>query len=182
MSEKHNLIVVPGVEISARVGHRAPHILGLGIDPKLVHSRLPVLRDPLTVIKWIHDNGGIAIAPHPKQVQTLTALSYSELQSILEEQNRFDGIEVATLQGYNETVARIADKYKVSAVGSSDFHMLAQVGVVVTDVFTDTSSWQEVIKAIQERRCVPLTTARIGSAPRKRTPGILLQQFMGRQL
>ncbi|KKQ41118.1 MAG: PHP domain protein [Candidatus Magasanikbacteria bacterium GW2011_GWA2_37_8] len=65
---KEGIIVVPGAEITAHYGINFPHILTLGLDPEIIkNDPLPHLKDPETVIKWVHDHGGIAVATHPSE-------------------------------------------------------------------------------------------------------------------
>lgn len=154
LAAKHGVIVVPGLEISSFTfywkGFHFPHILALGVTPDLVKARkdrIPTFRDPETVIKWIHDHGGIAIAPHPNPKGAITALSYEQVERY---QHLLDGIETHRLTGKNEKMEQLARRLNIAGLGSSDFHKLEQVGLVRTRVLGNCERWEDVTQAIKQ--------------------------------
>lgn len=153
---KEGVIVVPGAEITAHYGINAPHILALGLDPEIIKdSPLPHLKDPETVIKWIHDHGGVAVATHPsKHGGTFCErLPFKELERLAP---LFDAIQTHNIQhGINKGAVEIAEKNNRPKVGGSDFHVLGQVGIVRTKVFSEVENWQDLIKAIREGKTEP---------------------------
>lgn len=149
---KHGVIVIPGIEITSRTGSKTPHILALGITPEEVRRskyKIPRYKDPSTVILWIHDHGGVAIAAHPSKNWRRTSLSYKQVR---EYQAIIDGIEVITTDGEDEQLEVVAKEFNISGLGSSDFHKLDEIGLVGTKVFGSPSSYEDVLKAIKEKR------------------------------
>ncbi len=151
---KYGVIVIPGIEITSRTGSKTPHILALGIAPDEVYRskyKIPRYKDPVTVIAWIHDHGGVAIAAHPSKTWRRTSLSYKQVR---EYQSIIDGIEVITTHGQNEQLEAMAEEFNISGLGSSDFHILDEIGLVGTKVFGARSNYKEILEAIKERRVV----------------------------
>ncbi|MCR4264354.1 MAG: PHP domain-containing protein [Candidatus Roizmanbacteria bacterium] len=149
---RQGVILVPGVEITSRVGFRIPHILGLGILPETVaRSKYPIpsLQHPQTVVDWIHDHGGVAIVPHPSMTGNLTSLNYEQTRSLSE---LVEGIEVITPKGFKSRFKSLTEEFSLAAIGSSDFHLLRSIGLVGTKVFGNIENYQDVIEAIQQKR------------------------------
>lgn len=87
------MLVIPGIEITSRIGSKTPHILALGIVPDEVQRskyKIPRYKDPITVISWIHDRGGIAIAVHPSKKWQRTSLSYVQAREYMTIYNRWN--------------------------------------------------------------------------------------------
>lgn len=179
LAAKEGIILVPGVEITSHEGRRFPHILGLGITPDAVDksryhnpifpfgkiSKIPYLAKPETVIEWIHDLGGLAIAAHPtppKHRRELGAMSHTQVQKYAQkDKNRLDGIETVSLYGTSEYFTSLAQKYNLAALGSSDFHFLKQIGLAGTKVFGNPQKWEDIIEAIRERNIEAFITPEI---------------------
>lgn len=153
---KEGVIVVPGAEITAHYGTNAPHILALGLDPeKIKDTPLPRLKDPETVIKWIHDQGAVAVATHPSKHGGVfrERLPLKELERLA---GQFDAIQTHNIQhGINKEAVEIADKHNRPKIGGSDFHLLGQVGIVRTKIFQEVENWQDVIEAIRQSKTEP---------------------------
>jgi predicted metal-dependent phosphoesterase TrpH len=183
IAARDGVIVVPGVEISSRIGFRIPHILALGVTPEEVKRNkypIPRFKSPDTVITWIHDHGGIAIAAHPSEEGKLTQLSYEEVKRFA---GMIEGIEVVTTLGHNEAMAKLADEKKLAGLGSSDFHMLSQIGLVGTRVFGKVETYQDVIQSIREKKVEAFIRTDIPEELRGgRSPDILLRQWRGEKL
>lgn len=182
IAAREGIVLVPGVEISSRIGLKTPHILALGITPEVVYrskDRLPTLKDPSTVISWIHDHGGLAIAAHPKAKKGQTALTYDQVQQF---GHVIDGIEVVTLSGRNEILASMVQELNVAELGSSDFHMLGQVGLVGTKVYGNPQTYEDVLQAIRDKNVEGFVRTDIPEELKKRTPRILLRQWRGEKL
>lgn len=149
---KHGVIVIPGIEITSRIESKTPHIIALGIAPDEVYKsqfKIPRYKDPFTVTSWIHDHGGVVVAAHPNLRWRRTSLSYTQVK---EYQVIIDGVEVITTHGENEQLKAMAEEFNIAGLGCSDFHNLAQIGLVATKVFGSVSNYQEVIRAIREKR------------------------------
>lgn len=154
LSQEQKMIVVPGLEITSFEGifpFHMPHILALGVAPD---SRgIPVFKRPEDVVRWIHDHGGVAIAAHPKQEGGLTSLSYNEVRQL---SNILDGVETTTLRGVNNDLVRLADDFGMAHFGSSDAHLLEQVGLVGTEILGNVQTWRDVITAIRNKKTNPV--------------------------
>lgn len=149
---KYGVIVVPGIEITSRTGSKTPHIIALGINPDRVHRskfKIPRYNDPATVISWIHDLGGIAIAAHPNLRWRRTSLSFVQ---VTQYKDIIDGIEVITTHGINEHLIVKTKEFNIASLGCSDFHNLDQIGLVATQIFSRVSNYEDVLKAIKEKR------------------------------
>lgn len=46
----------------------------------------------------------------------------------------------------------MAKEFNISGLGSSDFHMLDEIGLVGTRVFGSPSNYEDVLKAIKEKK------------------------------
>jgi predicted metal-dependent phosphoesterase TrpH len=117
--------VVPGVEVTTRQGH----LLAL-----FVEQRPPALRPLLETAEWVRAHGGLCLAPHP-----FTRWTYSlNGRSMLAAAGRglIDGVEVlnASPAGRASQVraVRFVDEHGLAAVGGSDAHTLAVVGLART--------------------------------------------------
>lgn len=183
IAAREGVIVVPGIEISSRIGFRMPHILALGVTPEEVDRSkhpIPRFKSPDTVITWIHDHGGIAIAAHPSEKGKLTHLSYEEVKMLTE---KIEGIEVVTTLGQNEAMTKLAEEKNLAGLGSSDYHMLSQIGLVGTRVFGKVETYQDVIQSIREKKVEAFIRTDIPEELQGgRSPDILLRQWRGEKL
>jgi predicted metal-dependent phosphoesterase TrpH len=131
-----DFLVIPSIEISSSGGH----ILGLGVK-----SIIPKGLSPEETVEKIHDEGGIAIIPHPfsfyrnglffnnkETVQNLVKEDKSNKNSLIE------GIEVLNARyivGYSNYKAnKLANKYNLGKIGSSDSHFLESIGNCYTEI------------------------------------------------
>jgi predicted metal-dependent phosphoesterase TrpH len=117
--------VVPGVEVTTRDGH----LLALFIE-----ERPPALRRLRATVEWVIQRGGVCVAPHPCTRLT-HSLSLAVLRPVLADR-LLAGIEVlnASLAGRASRAhaLRLADEYALAAIGSSDAHMRAMIGLART--------------------------------------------------
>jgi predicted metal-dependent phosphoesterase TrpH len=118
--------LVVGEEITTRRGH----LLGLFIG-----ERIPALRPLAETLERIHDQGGIAIAPHPMAPLTPSIGTRSLLWSrgATDPRHRLDAIELLnpSTAGRSRRVARDrlnAEILRLAAVGNSDAHVLEGIG------------------------------------------------------
>ncbi|KKP59572.1 MAG: PHP domain protein [Candidatus Magasanikbacteria bacterium GW2011_GWC2_34_16] len=153
---KEGIIVVPGAEITAHYGINFPHILTLGLDPEIIkNDPLPHLKDPETVIKWVHDHGGIAVATHPSEHggKFRERMPFKDLKRLAP---MFDAIQTHNIQhGINQGAVEIAEKQNRPKIGGSDFHVMGQVGIVRTKIFNEAKNWQDVVEAIKQGKTEP---------------------------
>ena len=118
--------LVVGEEITTRRGH----VLAL-----FIAERIPALRPLAETLERIHDQGGIAIAPHPMAPLTPSLGTRSLLWSrgATNPRHLLDGIELLnpSTAGRSRRVARDrinAEILHLAAVGNSDAHVLEGIG------------------------------------------------------
>lgn len=114
------LAVVIGSEITTDEGGE---IIGLFLNREV--SSGPAA----SVIKAIHDQGGVAIAAHPGDI---LRHHFRELPSGLDAYESFNGRCV--LPFLNNRAHRLGMSKGLAAVGGSDAHFTFEIGNVVTDV------------------------------------------------
>jgi predicted metal-dependent phosphoesterase TrpH len=118
--------VVVGEEITTRRGH----VLALFIT-----ERVPALRPLAETLERIHDQGGIAVAPHPMAPLTpsLGTRSLLSCRESKDARHRFDAIEVmnpsAAGRARRHARRRLnAEILHLAEVGNSDAHVLEGIG------------------------------------------------------
>lgn len=117
--------VITGVEVTTRDGH----LLALFLE-----SRPPALRGMVQTAEWIRANGGLCIAPHPFTRLTHSLSARPLLDAV--DAGVLAGVEVlnASLAGRpsRPRAAAFVEQHGLAALGSSDAHMLAMVGLAQT--------------------------------------------------
>ncbi|MBZ9570386.1 PHP domain-containing protein [Methanobrevibacter sp. TMH8] len=157
-----NLLIVPSIEISSSEGH----ILGFGVE-KVIPRDL----SPVETVERIHDQGGLAIVPHPfssyrdglffnnrKAIEKLTNPDYSNDSSDNNYDNlKIDGVEVLNARyiiGYsNYKSNKLAEKSNLAKIGSSDSHFLDSIGNCYTEIKNIDSepTIDDIIEAIKSK-------------------------------
>ena len=129
--------LVVGEEITTRRGH----VLAL-----FIAERIPALRPLAETLERIHDQGGIAIAPHPMAPLTPSLGTRSLLWSrgATDPRHLLDGIELLnpSTAGRSRRVARNrlnAEILHLAPVGNSDAHVLEGIGSAWTWFPGDTA-------------------------------------------
>lgn len=136
LSEYHNLLVIVGVEIYTLDGD----LLCYGID-NLPTERLSAKE----TINYVHERGGVCIAAHPyrhnnRGVKDL--IKTLDLDAIEVYNGRTD--EASNEKAYLETL-----KLRLPMTGSSDAHLVGEVGCYVTEFEEPIYSEQDLIRAIK---------------------------------
>jgi len=133
------IIVLPAMEITSEEGH----ILAYGLESE-VKRDLPVQE----TIDRIHENGGIAVAPHPYRI-------WSGLGERAVREANFDAVETLngrSLDGANRRARVLARELGLPVTGGSDAHSIVEVGRAYT-VFPDScNSAEEMMMAIVDGR------------------------------
>lgn len=138
MAADEGLVVVRGVEVSAKEGH----VLALGVN-QLVQKGLSV---PET-IERIHAAGGLAIVAHPHRFPSGTGVDVAR-------QSKFDAIEIlngGNSRRSNRLARRVAEEMRTPVTGGSDAHELDEVGKAYT-VLEDATDEAGVLEAISKGR------------------------------
>ena len=143
LAPEYGLVGIPGVEITSEAGH----VLGLGIE-ELVPAGLSFQE----TIDRIHEQGGVAVVPHPFQESrhgVLANISKDELAAA-------DAIEVYNsrlLTGRsNRQAHQFARRRGLPMTAGSDAHISEMVGQAVTHVDTDERSLDAILDAIRDGR------------------------------
>ncbi|MHC1590481.1 MAG: PHP domain-containing protein, partial [Candidatus Helarchaeales archaeon] len=140
------LIVIPGVEISTKVGH----LLALGVTEN-ISPKLSILE----ILERINDLNGVAICAHPFR---RTSLSHRRMEkngwirNLNGHRKLLTGIE--TLNGASSDMAnaladQLAEKLHYPKTGGSDAHILSHIGTVQTCIDSDRSV-DSVLEAIRK--------------------------------
>jgi predicted metal-dependent phosphoesterase TrpH len=113
-----NLLVIPSIEISSSKGH----ILGFGCE-----EVIPRDLEPEETIDMIHDQGGLAIIPHPFCFYRHGLLCKSNPDEL-----NFDAIETRNARfivGWcNFKAKKLADNKNIPSLGASDSHYIDFLG------------------------------------------------------
>ena len=118
LSKDYNLLVIPSIEVSTLEGH----ILGFGCEENIKRDL-----QAAETIDLIHDQGGLAIIPHPYcfyRHGLLCKENYKEL--------KIDAIETKNARfiiGYcNNKAKKLSKKENLPGLGASDAHFYKFVG------------------------------------------------------
>lgn len=140
LAPSFDLVAIPGVEISTRAGH----VLGLGVTEPIQSGQ-----SFQETVDRVHDDGGIAIVPHPFQELregVLRSISTDEIVAA-------DGIETYNsriLTGRsNRQAEALAAKYSLPMTAGSDAHVKEMVGRAVTLVDAPERSADAILDAIR---------------------------------
>lgn len=118
-----DLVVIPGEEIDTPEGQLIGLFLSNPVDP---------WQSPTSVIKEIHQQGGIVLAPHPFDAMR------EGLTTIAEHVDALDAIEILNSRcirrRYNERAQEFAANHDIPATGGSDAHFAHEIGTACTRV------------------------------------------------
>jgi predicted metal-dependent phosphoesterase TrpH len=133
------LLIVPGQEITTSAGH----LLALGV-------RLPDLKgiSPAEAIELIHDQGGLAVPPHPYDFFR-AGIKEPVLNTL-----KLDALEVfnaaTTLRRCNEQAFKYAENRGLPMTAGSDAHHVEALGVAYTILEAETFDVKGVLSAIRK--------------------------------
>lgn len=139
-----DVIILSGIEVSSRDGH----VIGLG-----VREKIPRGLSADETIQRIHDQGGVAIIPHPHD-------PVSECVRIRELKMRPDAVEVINADALffhlSQWLARRdARKFKLPEVAGSDSHIPQTIGDSYTIIQSFTRRVEDTIEAIRKGAVSP---------------------------
>jgi predicted metal-dependent phosphoesterase TrpH len=140
ISEESGLIVISGVEVSAR----GAHIVALDIS-----EEIPRGLSFSETVERIHDQGGLAIIAHPYSVFR-TWVNGKEV-----EEAGFDCVEVANAYQWpydwmrNRNTA-LAERLGLPKTGGSDAHIPQTVGRAYTILEADSRDFEGVLSALRK--------------------------------
>jgi predicted metal-dependent phosphoesterase TrpH len=139
-----DVLIIPGIEVSSRDGH----VVGLGVAEK-IPSRLPADE----TIQRIHEQGGIAIIPHPYD-------PVCECVKIGQLTVRPDAVETVNADALSFHVSnwlarRDAVKFKLPQVGGSDSHIPQTIGDAYTVIDSAGRELNDILAAIKGGKIHP---------------------------
>jgi len=139
MEKGGDLIVIPGMEVSARGGH----ILALDVS-----EPIPAGLSMAETVEKIDDQGAIAIIAHPYSVFR-TWVNSTEIKAA-----GFNAVEVANAAQFPygwmlKKNAALAERLGLPETGGSDAHSPEMVGRAYTVVEADSPEVEDVIRSIR---------------------------------
>ena len=133
-AKREGILFIRGSEITSKKGH----IIGLGIN-EFIERDLTVSE----TIERIHEQGGIAIAPHPFDIKG---------EGIREEYKRADAVEIFNALNVdklaNSFTQRRTRDVDIGKVGGSDAHSIDMIGYAVNHI--DAYDTDSVLKQIEK--------------------------------
>lgn len=118
-----DLLVIPAEEIDTPEGQ----IIGLFLS-----ERVEPWQSPATILDEIHDQGGLALAPHPFDEMR------DGLTTIETYTGELDAVETLNARcvrdQYNRRAEAFAEEYELPATGGSDAHFAREIGTAYTNV------------------------------------------------
>jgi predicted metal-dependent phosphoesterase TrpH len=142
LEKEGGLIVIPGVEITAK----GAHVIAFDID-----DEIPKDLSVSETVDGIHDQGGIAIIAHPYSLFR----TWVNLREI--EEASFDCVEVANAYQfpYGWMLAKntdLAERLGLPVTGGSDAHIPRTIGRALTILEADTRDTEGALGALREER------------------------------
>ena len=141
LTKNDDLLVIPSIEISSLEGH----ILGIGCEENIkrdLHAQ--------ETIDLVHDQGGLAIIPHPYCFYRHGLLCKADYKDL-----KIDGIETKNARfiiGYcNNKAKKLSKKEKLPGLGASDAHYFKFVGDCYSKIECEKDI-DSVLKAIKKAK------------------------------
>ena len=139
-----NLLVIPSIEISTDKGH----MLGFGVEENIKKDL-----SPEETIDLIHEQGGIAIIPHPYCYYRNGLFTKIDPNNL-----KIDGMETKNARfifGYsNYKSKKYAIKNDIPQLGASDAHYKNFIGNCYSDISCEKSI-DSVMKSIKNKKIKP---------------------------
>lgn len=138
----NGLVVLAGVEVSAREGH----FLAYGVrNPFAIPRNIGVA----ALCREMHAQGGAVVAAHPFR----WGQRFDEILN--EEKPELDGLELMTSNmdaDCRRRAAEIHTQHPLTGLGSSDAHHENTLGVCYTDFAADIRTADDLVTAIRNRK------------------------------
>ncbi|MGQ9460057.1 MAG: CehA/McbA family metallohydrolase [Candidatus Bathyarchaeaceae archaeon] len=140
--QKNEILVIPGIEITAMDGHVIALNITKTIPPKL---------DLSETVQRIHEAGGIAVAAHP------TSIYKSTFNQRVTSCDAIEVINSAAVPFSFSTYLsqKLATRLKLPQTGGSDAHYAPEIGAAYTIVEADPDI-DEIIQTIKRGATLPL--------------------------
>ncbi|MBT8171793.1 CehA/McbA family metallohydrolase [Candidatus Bathyarchaeota archaeon] len=136
------ILIIPGIEISTLDGH----LLGINVN-----NQIPSKLGMKETIQYIHDVGGIAVAPHPsafyKSPPTKKITSYDAIEVM-----NASSVPFSVFTYFNK---RYAKSLGLPQIGGSDSHYGPEIGSVYTLIEAEPEV-DEIVDAIKRGATFPM--------------------------
>lgn len=114
-----DFLVIPGFEKETEAGD----------IQALFVAEMPELEEPLALIDWIHEHGGVAVLPHPFARTLSVEKEVVEKMDAVESFNaRYPARKIGSIQYGEKQIRAFAEEYGLSLVGGSDAHHYREIG------------------------------------------------------
>ena len=141
MTKDDDIFVIPSIEISSLEGH----IIGYGCEENIKRDL-----SAEETIDLIHDQGGLAIIPHPYCFYRHGLLCKKDYKDL-----KIDAIETKNARfiiGYcNNKAKKLSNKEKLPGLGASDAHYYKFVGDCYSEIDCEKDI-DSVLKAIKKSK------------------------------
>ncbi|MCW3992854.1 MAG: CehA/McbA family metallohydrolase [Candidatus Bathyarchaeota archaeon] len=142
MAQESRVVIIPGVEISAR----GAHILALDIS-----EPIPAGLSIAETVDRIHGQGAVAVIAHPYSVLR-TWVDSREIEGA-----KFNAVEVANAYQFPygwmlKKNAAMAERLGLPQTGGSDAHIPEAVGCAYTVVEADSREVEDILNSIRKGR------------------------------
>jgi len=150
LTKYHEIIVVPGVEVSTSGGH----ILALNVT-----EPIPPKLNPSETVRRIHEAGGIAVVAHPAAVyKTIWGVERGWWFRGASASN-LDAVEVVNSASFPFSLStylsrKLAARLNLPQTAGSDSHLPQTIGMAYTLVDADPEV-EEIVLAIKEGSATP---------------------------
>lgn len=139
-----DLIAIPATEVSSADGH----VLAIGVT-----ERVEPRQSFIDTVADIHDQGGIAVVPHPFQSSRSGVLTKIDQASVIEHADAVEVYNSRLLTGRaNRKAQRFAERYDLPMTAGSDAHICEMVGQAVTYIDAAEATAEGIIEAIAAGR------------------------------
>lgn len=144
LAKSFQLTAIPGIEISTRDGH----VIGLGVRELIEANQTFV-----NTVKDIHEQGGIAIVPHPFQSSRSGVLTKITPDVVVEHADAIEVYNSRLLTGRaNRQAERFARKHNMARTAGSDAHICEMVGQAITKINSTDDTVEAILEAIAAGR------------------------------
>lgn len=145
LCQKHDLIAVPGIEVTTGEGHLLAYGVTEKIPPKLGVEK---------TIKYVRDLGGIVVAAHPFNPQ---GIFFAGRNKKLSGKIELGALEVfSVMRGRCRQSHAYAEKYQIPKLSGSDSKTIFTMGSAYTGIETTKKSTVGVLEAVEAGRTKPV--------------------------
>lgn len=142
--EKTGLLIIPGIEVSTKVGH----VLALGVA-----GPVPAKRGLVETLEAIEAVGGVGVPAHPFRFRS--GVGPSRLDAAARE-GRVHAVEAHNGRDraiVRDNTLRFCQDRGLATTGGTDAHWVTDVGTAWTTFYEPFEAVEDVVEAIRQRQC-----------------------------